>query len=228
MCVFSLFLTCARGRDAHPKALPLVPSGRPPSDSVAMATVCLLVLSTLLPVGAARVGSTLAPAGRVLPASSRTPTFLFPATTRQHEHRRQQRNVPHTATTPRARPGARRDRAGLSSGVGSESELVGAAGSGVEDRTWKWRGYDIRYKVAGEVGGGDDSDQAFLVARTCKVFRFARKLNTAPADLESRPRVPQMVGLGLGLGLGLELGLGSGLGSGWSGQRNRRFMRTCK
>ena len=52
---------------------------------------------------------------------------------------------------------------------------------------------------------------------------------TAPADLESRPRAPQRVGLGLGLGLGLELGLGlvSGLGSGWYGQRNRRFVRTC-
>ena len=37
---------------------------------------------------------------------------------------------------------------------------------------------------------------------------------------EQRPRAPQRVGLGLGLGLG------SGLGSGWSGQRNRRFVRT--
>ena len=62
-----------------------------------------------------------------------------------------------------------------------------------------------------------------LIARTCKVFRFARKLSTAPADLESRPQAPQKVGLGLGLGLGL----GSGLGSGWSGQRNRCFVRTC-
>ena len=33
-------------------------------------------------------------------------------------------------------------------------------------------------------------------------------------------------GLGLGVGLVLGLGLGSGLGSGWSGQRNRRFVRT--
>ena len=63
-----------------------------------------------------------------------------------------------------------------------------------------------------------------LIARTCKVFRFARALNTAPADFESRPRAPQRVGLGLGLGLGF----GSGLGLGWSGQRNRRFVRTCK
>ena len=66
-----------------------------------------------------------------------------------------------------------------------------------------------------------------LIARTCKVFRFARKLSSAPADLESRPRAPQRVGLGLGLGLGFGLGLGSGLGSGWSGQRNRRFVRNC-
>ena len=65
-----------------------------------------------------------------------------------------------------------------------------------------------------------------LIARTstCKVFGFARKLNTAPADLECRPRPPLRIGLGLGLGLGL----GSGLGSGWSGRRNRRFVRTCK
>ena len=58
-----------------------------------------------------------------------------------------------------------------------------------------------------------------LIPRTCKVFRIARKLSTAPADLESRPRAPQRVGLGLGLG--------SGHGSGWSGQRNRRFVWTC-
>ena len=63
-----------------------------------------------------------------------------------------------------------------------------------------------------------------LIARACKVFRFARKLGTAPADLASRPRAPQRVGLGLRLGLGL--GLGSGLGSCWSGQRNRRLVRT--
>ena len=31
----------------------------------------------------------------------------------------------------------------------------------------------------------------------------------------------------LGLALGLGLGLGSDLGSGWSGQGNRRFVRTC-
>lgn len=35
------------------------------------------------------------------------------------------------------------------SALASESELAGVTG-GVEDRTWKWRGYDIRYKVAGE------------------------------------------------------------------------------
>ena len=33
-----------------------------------------------------------------------------------------------------------------------------------------------------------------LIARTCKIFRFARKLNSAPADLESRLRPPQRVG----------------------------------
>ena len=32
-------------------------------------------------------------------------------------------------------------------------------------------------------------------ARTCKVFRLARKLSTAPADLDSRPRAPQRVGV---------------------------------
>ena len=56
-----------------------------------------------------------------------------------------------------------------------------------------------------------------LIARVCKVFTLARKLNTPPADLESTPRPPQRVGLGLG----------SGVGSGWSGHRNRRFVRTC-
>ena len=40
-----------------------------------------------------------------------------------------------------------------------------------------------------------------IIARTCNVFRIARKLSTTPADLESRPRAPQKVGLGLGLGL---------------------------
>ena len=69
-----------------------------------------------------------------------------------------------------------------------------------------------RVMMDGGVGGGRR-----LIARTCKVFRFARKLNTAPADLESRLRAPQRGGLGLGLGLGL--GSGSGLGSGWSGHR---------
>ena len=36
-----------------------------------------------------------------------------------------------------------------------------------------------------------------LIARTCKVSRFARKLSTAPADLESRPRADTK-GLGWG------------------------------
>ena len=72
---------------------------------------------------------------------------------RQHHHRQQQheqvpRNGRYTTTTIRAR--GRRRRVDMSA-LASESELAGATG-GVEDRTWKWRGYDIRYKVAGEVG----------------------------------------------------------------------------
>ena len=72
-------------------------------------------------------------------------------------------------------------------------------------------------KLIGFSKGRGSGAQKGLIARTCKVFRFARKFNTAPADFESRPRAPQRVGSGLGLGLG----------SGWSGQRNRRFVRAC-
>lgn len=44
---------------------------------------------------------------------------------------------------------AKRSRAVMAA-VASEAVVAGAAG-GTETRVWKWRGYDIRYKVAGEV-----------------------------------------------------------------------------
>ena len=51
-----------------------------------------------------------------------------------------------------------------------------------------------------------------LIARACKVSRFARKLNSAPADLESRPRTPEKIGVRSGVrvrsGVGL-VGLGT-------------------
>ena len=65
-----------------------------------------------------------------------------------------------------------------------------------------------------------------LIARTCKVFRFARKLSTAPADLESTPRVPQRVGLGLGVRVRVwvrvRVRVGSEVGLIWAAQPSFR------
>ena len=49
-----------------------------------------------------------------------------------------------------------------------------------------------------------------IIARTCKVFRFARKLSTAPADLESRVRVRVRVWV--------RVRVGSGVGLVWAAQ----------
>ena len=72
--------------------------------------------------------------------------------------------------------------------------------------------------------------QGRLFARTCKVFRFARKLNTAPADLESRPRAPppqSLVAFGVRVRVRVrvrvEVRARSGVGSGWTGHLNRRL-----
>ena len=54
--------------------------------------------------------------------------------------------------------------------------------------------------------------------RTYKVFRFARKLNTAPADLEeSRPGAPQRVRgrVRVGVGVRVRSGVRSGVGLVW-------------
>lgn len=51
------------------------------------------------------------------------------------------------------RPSTRRrsrSTATVMSTMASEAPIADAAG-GVENRMWKWNGYDIRYKVAGEV-----------------------------------------------------------------------------
>ena len=63
-----------------------------------------------------------------------------------------------------------------------------------------------------------------LIARTCNVFRVARKLSTTPADLESRPRAPQGVGVGVRVRVSLgvrvrvrvRVRVGSGIGLVWA------------
>ena len=49
-------------------------------------------------------------------------------------------------------------------------------------------------------GGSKEGETRRLITRTCKVFRFARKLNTAPASLESRRRGSGQVWGRVGLG----------------------------
>ena len=50
-----------------------------------------------------------------------------------------------------------------------------------------------------------------LIARTCKVFRIARELSTASADLESRPRAPQRVRVRVRVRIRVRVGPGVGL-----------------
>ena len=59
-----------------------------------------------------------------------------------------------------------------------------------------------------------------LIARTCKVFRFARKLSAAPADLESRHRAPQRVGgrVKVRVRVRVRVRVGAGVGLVWAAQ----------
>lgn len=57
----------------------------------------------------------------------------------------------HDQQQQQQQPSRRRSRSSAATVMSTTAAPVADAAGGVETRMWKWKGYDIRYKVAGEV-----------------------------------------------------------------------------
>ena len=98
-----------------------------------MALAQLTMLSLGLAASATAAGS--ARQAFLAPSAS---FFSAPA---RHDQQQQQQQ----------QPSRRRSRSSAATVMSTTAAPVADAAGGVETRMWKWKGYDIRYKVAGEV-----------------------------------------------------------------------------
>lgn len=104
----------------------------------AATVIMVLARLSLLSIGLAASARAAGTAQQAFVASSPTSFFAVPR---------------HSGRTPQQPSGRRRPRsiaAPVMSTLASETAVADAAG-GVETRTWKWNGYNIRYQVASEV-----------------------------------------------------------------------------